>query len=291
MRGVDADMDTTDHTEQTLVPGRDWIGGAALWPGVGLFIGRSGDNHEHHHWAHQLVIGLEGDVEMRSGAAFQRAPALFVRAGVPHRLMAGTLLSVWLDPSTALSDMLCSRLDGTAPVYLVPPDVAQLLRDCFSATTALEAAMDRIRAELIPCARAPDERLRRVLAALAPSEDAMERPDRRRLAALVGLSETRFSHWFKEATGMPLRSYRKWLYLVYGLEHALRGQNLTAAAFQADFTDQAHFSRAFVQMFGVRASDILAQVRLIPGARPGRAAAQRAQTGMSFFDSRCAPAA
>lgn len=81
---------------------------------------------------------------------------------------------------------------------------------------------------------------------------------------------------------MPLRSYRKWLNLVHGLEQALRGQNLTAAAHQAEFADQAHFSRTFMQMFGVRASDVLAQVRLISGVQ------QNLQTisGSSFFDGR-----
>lgn len=62
-------------------PTGSWVGGAAMWPGVGLFIGRAGDNQEHHHWAHQLVIGLEGDVELSAGAMSRRAPALFVPAG------------------------------------------------------------------------------------------------------------------------------------------------------------------------------------------------------------------
>ena len=75
--------------------------------------------------------------------------------------------------------------------------------------------------------------------------------NRAELARLAGLSETRFSHWFKEKTGMPLRSYRKWLRLVHGVEKVLSGNSLIDAAHAADFSDQAYFSRTFKSAFGV----------------------------------------
>ena len=270
-------------------PAGGWVGGAAMWPGVGLFIGRAGDNQEHHHWAHQLVIGLEGDVELSSGAMSRRAPALFVPAGACHRLTPAVVLMVFLDPTTALSLSLCQRMQGDEPIRILPADLAALFRICLAGNVDLETAAQRIRAELVPNGKLPDERINRVLAAIAPGIGMSQRPNRHQLAELAGLSETRFSHWFKEATGMPLRSYRKWLNLVHGLEHALRGQNLTAAAHQAEFADQAHFSRTFMQMFGVRASDVLAQVRLIPSANQSQQKASgepQTLAGSSFFDGR-----
>lgn len=260
-----------------------------MWPGVGLFIGRAGDNQEHHHWAHQLVIGLEGDVELSLGAMSRRAPALFVPAGASHRLTPAVVLMVFLDPTTALSLSLCQRVHGDEPIRILPADLAELFRICLTGNVDLETAAQRIRAGLVPNCKLPDERITRVLAAIGPGTEMRRRLNRRQLAELAGLSETRFSHWFKEATGMPLRSYRKWLNLVHGLEHALRGQNLTTAAHQAEFADQAHFSRTFMQMFGVRATDVLAQVRLIPGANQSlqtAAGESRTLAGSSFFDGR-----
>lgn len=61
---------------------------------------------------------------------------------------------------------------------------------------------------------------------------------------------------------MPLRSYRKWLRLIFGMESALRGHNLTEAAHEARFADQAHFSRTFSLAFGVSPSEALAHMKM-----------------------------
>ncbi len=108
----------------------------------------------------------------------------------------------------------------------------------------------------------PSAKLRSVLQALESEMLTQKATRRSGLATLVGLSESRFSHWFREQTGMPLRSYRKWLRLIVGLEHVLKGLSLTGAAHAAQFADQAHFTRTFVEMFGVRPSDALPQVHL-----------------------------
>jgi AraC-like DNA-binding protein len=59
---------------------------------------------------------------------------------------------------------------------------------------------------------------------------------------------------------MPVRSYRKWLRLVRGIEHVLAGDRLTDAAHGAGFSDQAHFTRTFVATFGINPSLALARL-------------------------------
>jgi len=73
---------------------------------------------------------------------------------------------------------------------------------------------------------------------------------RTELAALVSLSASRFSHWFSEQTGMPRRSYKKWLRMLRGFE-LLFEASLTEAALGAGFSDQAHFCRTVMSAFGV----------------------------------------
>ncbi|MDP2745420.1 MAG: helix-turn-helix domain-containing protein [Pseudomonas sp.] len=76
------------------------------------------------------------------------------------------------------------------------------------------------------------------------------------------MSPTRFSHWFVEQTGLPLRSYRKWSRLVVALRFVSIGHNLTAAAYAAGFADAAHFSRSFRALFGLDPSSALGHVKL-----------------------------
>ncbi|WP_372778201.1 helix-turn-helix domain-containing protein, partial [Litorivivens sp.] len=84
---------------------------------------------------------------------------------------------------------------------------------------------------------------------------------RDQLAARVNLSPSRFSHWFTEQTGLPLRSYRKWLRLILALQTAVVTGNLSLAASQAGFADQAHFSRAVGDAFGITASQIVSLIK------------------------------
>ena len=83
------------------------------------------------------------------------------------------------------------------------------------------------------------------------------------MAALVHLSPTRFSHWFVEQTGLPLRSYAKWLRLTQALQHLAKGGLLTEAAHEAGFSDSAHFSRTFRALLGIDPSSALAEVDLL----------------------------
>jgi AraC-like DNA-binding protein len=263
---------------------QQWAGCLALAPGLAIFKGQADNHQTHQHWVHQLALGLDGPVQIGSGDTVLRAPSIFVRAGAPHSLVKGALVSVFLDPTTELARGMCQQMDAAhvaTDIAALSPALDARLRATLTGERPLDAAPHELHSLLAPqTVRTADARLQTVLAALAQPDVLDSAHSRGQLAALVGLSETRFSHWFREQTGMPLRSYRKWLRLVRGLEHALRGGNLTDAAHQAAFADQAHFSRTFLQMFGVRASDLVSSIHLHAEQNaPHRAG----QTGASVF--------
>lgn len=236
-----------------------WSGQAAIDVGLGVFEGQAGDNREHRHWAHQLSMGLKGPIEVNSEGKTYQAPALFIVAGTPHQLAPSAVRSVYLDPTSAVAQALCRRLHANAGIVAVPPDLAEWCHHRFTTASSLAEGLAHFQQALQGSARpdVSDPLLQVVLATLQQGLKDATLPDRRRLAGLAGLSESRFSHWFSERTGMPLRSYRKWLRLIYGLQQVLEGQTLTEAAHRAQFSDQAHFTRTFVQMFGIRPSDLL----------------------------------
>lgn len=239
-----------------------WGGRLGLAPGFGVFLGQTGDNRLHHHWAHQLTIGLDGPAQIDAGDRVLRGTGFFIRAGAPHKVLQGRQLLVFLDPGTAVARALCEQIDPTHLLAPLPGAMERMLRDVLTCDLSAQEALQRIAATVLP-ARREDPRLARVTEALLHAAPVVSaQPSRAQLAALLGVSPSRFSHWFCAQTGMPLRSYRKWLRLVLGLQHALQGGTLTAAAHQAEFADQAHFSRTFVQMFGVRPSELVSAIRL-----------------------------
>lgn len=252
-------------TAQTAPAG--WHGDVLLRPGIGVFRGAVGDNRPHRHWADQLVLAPAGGAPLaiHCGAASLRLHGAHIAAGVRHQLAAAPapVLSVYLDATTQLARLVRAALGGTqAGIGELPERLAAGLRGSLGAGALDDAALAAFRHGLDEPAPMPDQlRMARVLDALRDDLRGQAPGGRNELAALAGLSASRFSHWFRASTGMPLRSYRKWLRLIQGLEHAMDAASLSSAAHQAGFADQAHFTRTFVDMFGLPPAQALARLR------------------------------
>ncbi|HBO2348948.1 helix-turn-helix domain-containing protein [Pseudomonas aeruginosa] len=232
-----------------------WAGHAWVGPGIGIFHGRAGHQDWHHHQAHQISVGLDSPVSVETPLGIQTGAAIFIPAGLQHQLSANRVLSIYLD---ALSDE-ARALCGTEGVIVIAPTDVVAIIDVLRETghTALQVRAGVRQALRLPDPPIPDPRLTKVTEALHRGQMGREE-----MAALVHLSPTRFSHWFVEQTGLPLRSYAKWLRLTQALQHLAKGGLLTEAAHEAGFSDSAHFSRTFRTLLGIDPSSALAEVHL-----------------------------
>ena len=237
-----------------------WIGVAAILPGISAFRGDSGDNREHYHWAHQFSIGLSQPVRIIVGDHKYEARALFVRAGTKHQLLGGKSLSIFLDPTSQESKAVCQSIGEITDIIEPPKAIIDTIERAFHEGCSVSEGLACLRVRLKVEEQPTNTKLKAVLRLLEASLDSQQPVSRRKLADLIGVSESRFSHWFRDQTGMPLRSYKKWLRLIRGIEKVLQGHSLTDAAYDVDFADQAHFTRTFIQMFGVKPSVAFAQV-------------------------------
>jgi AraC-like DNA-binding protein len=100
-----------------------------------------------------------------------------------------------------------------------------------------------------------DPRVRKALERL--HADPAARPSLAELARDACLSESRFLHLFKEATGVPLRRYKLWCAMGVALRAIAAGETLTTAAFAAGFSSSAHFSATYRATFGLEPSRLL----------------------------------
>jgi AraC-like DNA-binding protein len=78
----------------------------------------------------------------------------------------------------------------------------------------------------------------------------------RELARRVGLSESRFTHLFREQLGLTLGGFMKWRRMNLALVAIAEGGTFTDAALAAGFHDSAHFTHTFVELFGGPPSDV-----------------------------------
>jgi len=67
----------------------------------------------------------------------------------------------------------------------------------------------------------------------------------------IGLSESRFLHLFRESVGIAWRPFLRWRRLMCAITYLASGNDATYSAVAAGFSDSAHFSRTFKEMFGL----------------------------------------
>ncbi|MBQ3509658.1 MAG: helix-turn-helix transcriptional regulator [Peptococcaceae bacterium] len=77
------------------------------------------------------------------------------------------------------------------------------------------------------------------------------------VADAVYLSQGRFSHLFKEQTGMTFVSYLVYQRILYAYREILKGKTITQAALEAGFASAAHFADVNRRVFGLSAGSIV----------------------------------
>lgn len=229
---------------------RDWRVDIAFSDHVAVFRGHVGANKAHSHWASQITIALDGAVEFETSSGASSADAIYIASKTRHRIISGFVCSIYFDP---LSESIYKTLNKEAPDGLVSLSREELPRELRSITTDtdLRALVNSISLSLPALDASSDDRLDLVLQEIQAGLGEGRDVDRDYLAKLVGLSPTRFSHWFVERTGVPLRSYKKWLKLRVAMDALLDGKGPMEAAMSAGFSDLAHMSREFSDSFGL----------------------------------------
>lgn len=238
-----------------------------LWEGGFLVIGQGGGEvpgHAHH--AIQVFVAMEGKAAIRAtGQAWREARGLIVRPDIEHSFnaqgAAGALLFV--DPESAEGAWLQSTL--TQDITLVPEarvqtcatalrafwerplegmEVGDLIRHCVQAFCAG-----------VPPNRKLDPRIATVLESIRGSQDL--RLSLEAAADIVHLSPGRFAHLFKEELGLPFRRYMLWRKVTRAMLSIGKERTIAAAAHSGDFSDAAHLTRTFYQMFGIPPSVLM----------------------------------
>jgi AraC-like DNA-binding protein len=222
-----------------------------LWPGQAIYAGPSLDLGPHSGSVACLAVGVD-DVFTVDGLAVRTA---LIAPRFRHHLVAHgrRMVFCYLDAASTRELACRSRMaHGTGPVRHGHVEEAGLVSSGGRLDTDGVARWLDLAAPVSP--GTVDERVTAAIRHLLghPTVSATE------LAAVVGLSASRFLHLFREHTGTSFRRYRLWarMYRV-GRTIADRG-DLTTAGADAGFASPSHLSDAFHTMFGLRPSALLA---------------------------------
>jgi AraC-like DNA-binding protein len=235
-----------------------------LWPNGVFFVGADMANEPHRHFTASILLGLDGPILFRAGAAreWSTVDAVMVAPNVEQQLDARgrKLVILQIDPESDSYAGIAHHVAGTGVRVLSASAVHRLRARLHDVGHSSRAALDAWAftigelAESAATRRPIDPRIKRALAIM--KSDFLSPPPARKLAAAVGLSPGRLIHLFTREMGLPIRRYVLWLRLRDVIFSISAGATLTEAAHHAGFSDSAHLSRTFRGMFGFPPSTI-----------------------------------
>lgn len=247
-------------------------GGSRLYliKGGALLIGSILDNAVHKHHAFQITFALEGSFTFSiEGKEFQ-SEAFLINSNVEHTISAGidgAQLMLLIEPESLYGEALKGLLDeGKGFIELNRPLCRTIRELVESEELGVELLIQTVFKHLrlaLPQKGGVEERVMKVVSLIEKSPD--KKMAIKELAREVSLSESRLQHLFKAQIGISIKRYLLWKRVIEGINLIARsgGGDLTMAAYDAGFSDSAHMSRTFKEMFGVNLSDIFKNSRSV----------------------------
>src|ERR1700722_14964615 len=238
-----------------------------LWNGVSAIFFSNCVTNIHSHNTLQIITDIHHQFRCRvNDAPWLTCKNLIIKQDTPHQLDTNdsVQLILYLDTATTTARSITSRhlrdKDKAEPELNLfdivrPNDLQQVLLK--PAPQTLHSIVSRILQQLAgeTAAPLPDPRIRIV-------EQAIDngRPDQLNigtLAAQVHLSESRLRALFRQQTGVPIYKYILWSRIRFAINRVMTGSPINDAAWEAGFTDNSHFHKILVTMFGISPSQFL----------------------------------
>ncbi|MAN64081.1 MAG: hypothetical protein CMI60_19270 [Parvibaculum sp.] len=244
---------------------KDWSGRLLLGRGWAIYNGPVGDAAYHRHSAVQICISDKSELVLDLGAEKTQVTcgAVVVGADQLHRLHVSSepATLIYIDGSSRVGAGVRSQLGSEAyycpelaQTTLIRMTVAEKSNTPRSRQAALVASQLWKAAPVCDEQDIIDPRVREILTRL----DEVQYLPRSvsPFSRLVGLSDSRLRHLFKEQVGMSPSKYLLWLKLQRAVRHLDNEGSLTEAAYAGGFSDSAHLARTFRRTFGISPSDL-----------------------------------
>lgn len=235
-----------------------------MWRDRVLYFGPSFDPVAHKHHAVQICIGIDRPfhIALEGNSEWQLARAALVGSETRHQINSQQtqMAFLYLENETSDYQTLLQLSDHSASGVIMPTVDESLLAalaegsagcSVIDAKTLCDQILSSFGISLNLGERL-DPRISKVLQKLDQTPDGQ--CDSKTLQAISCLSSSRLQHLFRAQVGVPIRRYSLWLRLRRVLGQAIEGKTLMDAAHAAGFSDSAHFSRVFKEMFGIAPS-------------------------------------
>lgn len=217
----------------------------------------------HAHLATQLTISLSGPASWTVDEQAVVASAIYIDGGIKHHcLTAGDYLSFLFMKTGSYAYDAQQHLLKEQPFAILDEDLDRIAREHVDRhADDLNTLSDEVLKACGLSAKASpryDDRIQNALKSLEHMENIPPNAPKL-LSEEACLSQSRFSHLFKQETGMTLASYLAFQKLRKTYQGLREGKSITQAAMDAGFSSPSHCAASCTRMFGISLKSISLQ--------------------------------
>lgn len=226
----------------------------------GLFIGKLSHNTIHKHYALQISVSEYSNMTLTvKSENIILGKAFFINSKVEHKLISDdNQLTILINPISSIGHKLYlkyeilnySILNDHLSYALI--DILKKFEnrevDFKSLCVLITEVLTQYKCSPDSGNHLQDDRVARAIQLMDTNFD--EVLSLKEVSAYCHLSPTRFLHLFKEKTGLNFRRYQLWNKVVKSLPYLIKN-SITDTAFSYGFSDSSHYTRTFIETFGV----------------------------------------
>ncbi|MEP2774019.1 MAG: AraC family transcriptional regulator [Fulvivirga sp.] len=234
--------------------------------GLAAYQGTVEKTKFHKHYATEIIISLDGSFKVigNDGLPSEYKLAL-IKHNVPHQFdchQCENPLFIFLDPFHVLSQNLTHHFDLNRDIVKLDELISRKFMsnccDLFMKGNLFSKRIKQIVSSIAPETYKFSNKDDRITKSFEFIKQNLDREIKiEAIANMVNLSSSRYAHLFKETANIPFRRFVLWSKLQRALESVIDGNSLTVACHDGGFFDQSHFTKTFIEMFGVTPSSVL----------------------------------
>lgn len=238
--------------------------------GISVYIGKDIKTNAHSHHLLEIVLAFDEPFQITDTVNEINTNAVIIGSDIPHQFIGDNddyHIFIFFDPETAEAALL-SKVYGLSNKSMHALDAEQLkpvidgLKKWFYSSdfssAPIQSLMDELMIALAPYHPFHPQLDARILHTIDYIKENLDSElDIQTVANQSYLSESRFSHLFKQQIGIPLRRYILWRRIERAIRVIAGGASISEAAYDSGFADPAHLTRTFQEMFGIKPSQCL----------------------------------
>ncbi len=225
-----------------------------------MFLTDTEPAESHKHLATHLIFSLEGETEWNVTGDVMKCRGIYIDANVEHvGKGGGNFISFLFVKTSDFAYTLEKKFLKGKPYFILDGESAEKAAASVKRHSGNPEEMDREILETCMMThlekRTYDKRIQAAIS-MIENEETIGAGTIARLSSQVCLSQSRFSHLFKEETEMSLAGYLAFEKLRKTYQYLMTGENITTCCMKAGFDTPSHCAATCRKMFGLSLNKI-----------------------------------